>query len=544
MNEYYIFSQGDYLNGRYLVDGEMGTSDMCKIHSVSFMGQSYTAMVFDYEGLEEFELPRNQEVIDSFNMDWRGERYTVLIRPGTLTCDMIEDSFDRGRFINYWEGTASTIHNLAQWLISYKQNQDPERQYYKISLDNVAECVTDTADVFTCLLDVHSEPYRQQDESELVKALASLLLTLITGDRDLVLSPENITKIVLQDSWLPERRAFILDAMGLGSPALMNLQTFCSKLGTMYKFTFPTTSASEESTSVLGQVACNVEFQKTRKGQGGFRDVAGMEQLKQELKRDVLFALEHPEKAARYKLKPLNGMVLYGPPGCGKTYIAQKFAEESGQHFALVKGSDLANIYYHGTQSMIGNLFEKALQHTPCVICIDELDSFIYKRENCSGDHSMHIQEVDEFLTRLNNCGEKGIFVIGTTNRPDLLDAAALRSGRLEKKVYVPLPDAESRKCLFQAALDGRPVLTIDADKLACATEGYVASDIQFIVNQVALDAAMADELITQDAILDKLKTIPSSLTQDQLKEYQEFFNTKSKPSQNRPAIGFTVKRA
>lgn len=546
MNNYFVFSTGEYLNGKYLIRETVDTTDTCQIYVVTFMGKNYLATVWDDAGLEKSQLPLNPVVVDSFNMNWRGERYTVFIRPDVLegTVVRLEDYLENGRWYNYWEDAASTIHDLATWLLKYKEYLH-EEQSFDFSLGNMIEYATCYVEIITCPLDVHSGMGKSQDEYLQVNALARLLVTLLTGDTEWVPSASNADILFWLDCWNEERKVFVIQALGLDPTVRMDLQTFTDTLGRMCNEQEPVGGAKDkESVNVLGQVDCNIEFKRCKKGRGGFQDVAGMTTLKQELKRDVLFTLEHPEQAEKYRLKPLNGMVLYGPPGCGKTYIAQKFAEESGMYFALVKGSDLANVYYHGSQSMIGDLFQKALQYTPCVICFDELDSFIYSRQSTSGDHSMHLHEVDEFLTQLNNCGQRGIFVIGTTNRLDLVDTAALRSGRLEKKVYVPLPDAESRKCLFSAALKSRPVSQINLDQLANATEGYVASDIEFIVNQVALDAAMADALITQEAILAKLKTLPSSLSEAQLKEYGKFEQAKSPTACSRPIIGFNANRA
>ena len=250
---------------------------------------------------------------------------------------------------------------------------------------------------------------------------------------------------------------------------------------------------------------------KNESGKGGFADVAGMESLKEELRKRVIWVLKDKEKAAKYKLTPPNGMLLYGPPGCGKTYFAQKFAEESGFNYFLVNGSDLGSIYVHGTQGKIADLFKDAEKKAPSVICFDEFDAFVPARNSDSATH--RADEVNEFLSQLNNCSHRGIFVIGTTNRIDMIDPAVLRKGRLDLHFEIPAPDAETRKLMFGLHLKGRPQSPdIDLDRLAELTDNYAASDIAFIVNEAAMVAALEDVDITSRHLEDSIRCNPSSL--------------------------------
>ncbi|NLZ18964.1 MAG: AAA family ATPase [Bacteroidales bacterium] len=255
-----------------------------------------------------------------------------------------------------------------------------------------------------------------------------------------------------------------------------------------------------------------LEARKGKPGDGGFADVAGMSALKQELINRVIWVLKDKEKAARYRLTPPNGMLLYGPPGCGKTFFAKKFAEESGFNYYLVNGSDLGSTYIHGTQGKIADLFKKAAQNAPSVICFDEFDAFVPARGSDSARH--RADEVNEFLSQLNNCSERGIFVIGTTNRMDMIDPAVLRKGRLDLKYEIPAPDAETRRAMLELYLHGRPVDgDLNLDKLTQLTEGYASSDIAFIVNESAMVAALADQGITQQILEESINSNPSSLS-------------------------------
>ena len=257
------------------------------------------------------------------------------------------------------------------------------------------------------------------------------------------------------------------------------------------------------------EVGC--EVRKNETGKGGFADVAGMEALKEDLTKRVIWILKDREKAAKYKLTPPNGLLLYGPPGCGKTFFAQKFAEETGFNYYLVNGSDLGSTYVHGTQGKIAELFKKAEKNAPSVICFDEFDSFVPSRGSESATH--RADEVNEFLSQLNNCAARGIFVIGTTNRIDMIDPAVLRKGRLDLQFEIPAPDLETRKKMFQLHLKGRPCADdIDLDALAAMTDNYAASDIAFIVNEAAMVAALQDADISNEIIQESIRCNKSSL--------------------------------
>jgi len=277
-----------------------------------------------------------------------------------------------------------------------------------------------------------------------------------------------------------------------------------------------------------------------QKGKGnGFKDIAGMDQLKQMLTQKVIFILKDKEKAEKYKLIPPNGMLFYGPPGCGKSFFAEKFAEETGFNFMLVKASDLGSIYVHGSQGKIADLFKKAEESRPTVICFDEFDAFVPNRSNRGAEHQAG--EVNEFLSQLNNCAQRGIFVIATSNRPDMIDPAVLRTGRIDKMVYVPMPDKEARREMFNLHLKDRPCEDIDAEHLAELTEGYIASDIAYIVNDAAMGAAFSDQPITQQLLETTISSIRPSISKEVINSYenlrQKMEDTETRNS--RPKIGF-----
>ncbi len=258
-----------------------------------------------------------------------------------------------------------------------------------------------------------------------------------------------------------------------------------------------------------------------RKLKRGFDAVAGMEEMKQLLLRDVIKALKERDGYEAYGIPIPNGLLLYGPPGCGKTFIAEKFAEEAGLNFRFVKPSDLASIYVHGTQEKIGELFKEARENAPTVLFFDELDAMLPNRDNNLG-HS-YASEVNEFLVQMGNCSKDGVFMIAATNRPDLIDPAVLRAGRMDKVVFLPPPDMEARRAMFQLHLEDRPLSSdIDYVALAAETDGRVASDLEFLVNEAARIAYTEQAPIGQAQLLQAIKQNRPSVSAAELDKYVE----------------------
>lgn len=298
-------------------------------------------------------------------------------------------------------------------------------------------------------------------------------------------------------------------------------------------------TSNNKRTQAAAETAADVEVK--RGGGNGFADIAGMDDLKEMLRKRVILILKDKELAEKYKLTPPNGMLLYGPPGCGKSFFAEKFAEETGFNFILVKASDLGSIYIHGSQGKIADLFKKAEENAPSVLCFDEFDAFVPSRSGDLG--SNQAGEVNEFLSQLNNCSKRGIFVIATSNRPDKVDPAVLRTGRIDKQVYVPMPDQTARRLMFELYLKDRPCGKIDSDELAQKADGYVASDIAYVVNEAATIAAFNHEDITQELLCKTIEGIKPSINKDLLKEYEEMRDKMEGISRSNalPRVGFNV---
>lgn len=255
--------------------------------------------------------------------------------------------------------------------------------------------------------------------------------------------------------------------------------------------------------------------------EGSLDDLVGLHELKLYLRQRVLAIMKNPEKARKYKLAIPNGILLYGPPGCGKTTIAQKFAAESGCNYAIVNAQDIASTFIHGTQRLVKQLFQQAQQNTPIVLILDEIETMVPNRN----DPSMvkMAEDTNAFLSELNHCGERGIFVIGTTNRPQFMDSAILRSGRFDKRVYVPLPDDQTRMEIFRAYLEDRPIdQSIDYQYLSHLTSGgYISSDIRQICDEAAGRAFLDNIPITQQLIEQVIREGGPSINKNELKTYE-----------------------
>lgn len=279
---------------------------------------------------------------------------------------------------------------------------------------------------------------------------------------------------------------------------------------------------------------------KPQKKGAGFADIAGMSALKEMITVDVIEALRNKERYEEYGLTIPNGVLFYGPPGCGKTFFAEKLAEEIGFSFYQIKPSDIQSKWVNQSQENIKNLFDEARANAPSIIFIDELDALMPNRE---GDNISHMNKsaVNEFLAQSNNSGQDSVFIIGATNRPNDIDPALLRTGRLDKHIYIPTPDFEARKEMFKIYLRKRPAeLGIDYDVLSKMTEKYVSSDIKFITDEAARYALREDSRITQEILNNTIKRIRPSVSENELKKYANLKGRMDEGKENkRPRIGF-----
>ncbi len=281
-----------------------------------------------------------------------------------------------------------------------------------------------------------------------------------------------------------------------------------------------------------------------KKGEG-FAAVAGMEELKQQMREEVIEPLHNPEEYHRYGVTIPNGMLLYGPPGCGKTFFAKHFAEEVGFNFMCITPATLKSRYVNATQENIAKMFKEAEENAPTVIFIDEMNELVPNRDD-GNVHEMSRSAVNEMLAQMDRTGEKGIFIIGATNYPNMIDPAILRAGRLDKKYYIGVPDIEARMALFKLYLEKRPYdFGLDYQQLADMTQGYVSADIQLIVNDASRNALRQHSKITMELLKAAITNTTPSLSNNELRKYERIRammnGEEMKKSDDRPRIGFNV---
>lgn len=252
-----------------------------------------------------------------------------------------------------------------------------------------------------------------------------------------------------------------------------------------------------------GDVASESQLEdEIKKGSGnGFDMVAGRDELKEQLRKEVIFPLQNPEKAKLYQLPPVNGILLYGPPGCGKSLVAKSFAEELGFNYTVLTASEFGNIYQPGVFDNLQRVFDAATVKAPFVIIVDGLE---YMMPN-PGDDNITNERVN-MLGLMASCAEKGILLVATSDQPEQVDPFLMRPGCIDRVFFLPQPDFEARKEIFKKHLSNRPCEEIDYDELSRLSNDFVAGDITEAVNEAAMTAAYMDVPISQKILVDVLK--------------------------------------
>lgn len=268
-------------------------------------------------------------------------------------------------------------------------------------------------------------------------------------------------------------------------------------------------------------------------------DVGGLEHAKQELIEAVEWPLKYPDVFRAANIKPPRGILLYGPPGTGKTLLAKAVANESNANFISVKGPELLSKWVGESEKHVREMFRKARQVAPCVLFFDEIDSLAPRRGGI-GDTHVTERVVSQLLTELDGMEElKNVVVIAATNRPDMVDPALLRPGRIERHIYIPPPDRKAREEIFGIHLRGKPIAEdVSVEELAERTEGYSGADIEAVCREAGMLAIrevikpnmtkeeakdVAKRLkITKKHFEEALKKVKPSLTKEDIRRYEK----------------------
>jgi len=265
-------------------------------------------------------------------------------------------------------------------------------------------------------------------------------------------------------------------------------------------------------------------------------DVGGLEKVKHELKKVIEWPLKYPDEFHKFSMKPSTGVLFFGPPGCGKTMLAKAIANECQANFISIKGPELLTMWFGESEANVRDLFDKARQASPCVMFFDEIDSIASARGSSAGDAGgAGDRVINQLLTEMDGVGQKkNLFIVGATNRPELLDKAVMRPGRLDQLIYIPMPDAASRVSIFKAVLKaGNLAADVDLNQIGSEFVGFSGADIKEFCNRTQMFAVEESINARQEtdakirALEEAGQPVPEELRQEpvsllQLKHFQK----------------------
>ncbi|MBU5678540.1 MAG: CDC48 family AAA ATPase [Candidatus Aenigmarchaeota archaeon] len=261
-------------------------------------------------------------------------------------------------------------------------------------------------------------------------------------------------------------------------------------------------------------------------------DIGDLENVKKELREAIEMPLKNPEAFQRMGIKPSRGILLFGPPGCGKTLVAKAVATESEANFILVSGPEIMSKWVGESEKKLREIFHKAKQVAPAIICFDEIDAIASVRGRSVNEVSERI--VSQLLTLMSGVEElKDVFVIATTNRPDIIDPALLRPGRFDKQILIPVPEKEGRKEILKVHTRNMPLASdVSIEELAEKTEGFSGADIEALCREAALNALRRNinsKEVTKQDFEEALKVISPSVTREMNKLYERILKERKR---------------
>ncbi|MCJ7762753.1 AAA family ATPase, partial [Candidatus Bathyarchaeota archaeon] len=257
-------------------------------------------------------------------------------------------------------------------------------------------------------------------------------------------------------------------------------------------------------------------------------DAGGLDDVKQRLIEAVEWPIKNPEMFSRLGIKPPKGILLYGPPGCGKTLLARAVATESEANFISIKGPEVFSKWVGESEKAIREVFRKARMAAPAVIFLDEMDSLTPRRGMGMSDSGVSERVISQLLTEMDGIVTlQDIVVIAATNRPDMVDPAVLRPGRFDRLIYVPEPDEKSRLQIFKIYTKNMPIVAdVDLNQLTIMTKYYSGADIESLCREAAMHALRKDlnaKEVTMKDFQDAMKEMGPSISPDMEKWYKSF---------------------
>jgi len=291
-----------------------------------------------------------------------------------------------------------------------------------------------------------------------------------------------------------------------------------------------------------------------------WEDVGGLDGTKERLRETIQWPLDYPEVFETLDMQSAKGVLMYGPPGTGKTLLAKAVANEAQSNFISVKGPELLNKFVGESEKGVREVFAKARENAPTVVFFDEIDSMAGERGASQTDSGVGDRVISQLLTELDGLEElEDVVVVATTNRPDLIDSALLRPGRLDRHVHVPVPDEEGRRMIFEVHTRDKPLADdVDLDDLAARTDGYVGADIEAVAREASMaasrefiasvdpgdvDDTVGNVRVTMDHFEQALDEVGPSVDEETREEYEEIeerFDRTDGPSEDEDVVGRT----